>query len=648
MMDSGRDLLEVLEERLRRQGSLQPGDWRRLLALCGSARASTREGALRLLFHPPVADECRHQRECLHFLWRFPDKGRVPPAAMEHLLEWLAFLGSDRGPEMVRLTAGRGLSFRSPVDVKKITERSYPLGPFLGTLTALFSARRPLAGKPEARRSLRLLVRRLVRDGPSRGWKEPTLRDLSAVFFDRYGMKIHRFRKSRWRTVMRPVFLPPADLRCGSRPRAFVPFTRVYWDGFGRLTLALMDALFRKQVQELEAVRKLAVGVSGAVRRVVLSCHNATLGAMGGWAFPSLVEQFPSPSAWEAFRARVDERTGCVAADEGAGEGAGEGLVKALWECWYERLVGPRLAFAVSQERIRDLVGGWEKDFSRGGEGGPEGYRSGGRSPAEPDDPRFAWGGPVAPHQAWSSYALCRWAEERRAGWAAGFRRLRALIRTGQEWLDAGRIDELVLPWIDKFFISSRRDGDIRYLSLLLEWLDGGDTVPVVLFWDDSSRKRSPSLKAALEKLEARRVQGVGVFGRGDVPREDALEAIVRSHHRYRLFALRPWTDTHHPMRLEECLRTRRRTSFVPYDSSWKDNLAFLYSGTQVAAFLSIPYEMESRSPWVELEGKRVPFGVYWRRRLRTEIPGSVCPGADRDLLSQSHAAWANLLDELC
>ncbi|MDY6909095.1 MAG: hypothetical protein SWC40_03990 [Thermodesulfobacteriota bacterium] len=339
MMDSGRDLLEVLEERLRRQGSLQPGDWRRLLALCGSARASTREGALRLLFHPPVADEYRHQREYLH---------------------------------------------------------------------------------------------------------------------------------------------------------------------------------------------------------------------------------------------------------------------------------------------------------------------SGGRSPAEPDDPRFAWGGPVAPHQAWSSRVLCRWAEERRAGWAAGFRRLRALIRTGQEWLDAGRIDALVLPWIDKFFISSRRDGDIRYLSLLLEWLDGGDTVPVVLFWDDCSRKRSPSLKAALEKLEARRVKGVGVFGRGDVTREDALEAIVRSHHRYRLFALRPWTDTHHPMRLEEYLRTRRRTSLVPYDSSWKDNLAFLYSGTQVAAFLSIPYEMESRSPWVALEGRRVPFGVYWRRRLRTEIPGSVCPGADRDLLSQSYAAWANLLDEPC
>ena len=56
---------------------------------------------------------------------------------------------------------------------------------------------------------------------------------------------------------------------------------------------------------------------------------------------------------------------------------------------------------------------------------------------------------------------------------------------------------------------------------------------------------------------------------------------------------------------------------FLNYDSSWKDNLAFIYAGTQVFPLLPVQAEMESVSPWVSARGERFAFGAWFRRMLR-------------------------------
>jgi hypothetical protein len=117
---------------------------------------------------------------------------------------------------------------------------------------------------------------------------------------------------------------------------------------------------------------------------------------------------------------------------------------------------------------------------------------------------------------------------------------------------------------------------------------------------------------------------------------------ILEEHERTRVFVLRPLNDSHCPVSLERILDMQGLSFFRTYDSSWKDNLSFLYSGTRVSALLSIQGEMEDFSPWLASDGTRIPFGAYFRGRLRQAI--GVRERHQNDSLSGRYAQWANLL----
>ena len=245
---------------------------------------------------------------------------------------------------------------------------------------------------------------------------------------------------------------------------------------------------------------------------------------------------------------------------------------------------------------------------------------------------------------------LIAWQQGKYAHWQQGFRRLPALIREGQKLLDSGRLKYFVLPWIDKFFISSKRDQDLEYLPRIVDWLEQNNAEPLVLLWEDTARRQGPSLQLALERLSenSSRYAGIGVFGVGTdtAPRRQAEDFICDRQAVIRLFALRPYADTVNTRSLEQLLGELDYRFLQPenYDSSWKDNLCFLYTGTQVFPLLSIQTEAECFAGWVATESGRYPFGYTLRQRLRQMALGGQEHRSCSDPLSLSYASWANLL----
>jgi hypothetical protein len=200
-----------------------------------------------------------------------------------------------------------------------------------------------------------------------------------------------------------------------------------------------------------------------------------------------------------------------------------------------------------------------------------------------------------------------------------------------------------VLPWIDKFFISSRRRADKGYLAALFGLVDRFIERALVLFWEDTAHARRPSFALALEELAAEGLpfRGIGVFDPHGSDRQDALETIGGEYPAKKLFALRPADDNHYAGIGKRILDGTDVRFLSSYDSSWKDNLVFIYAGTQVFPLLSVQTEMEDVAPWVSSGRERYPFGSWFRRRLRREALGATDPA---DPLSLAYSTWANLL----
>ena len=217
------------------------------------------------------------------------------------------------------------------------------------------------------------------------------------------------------------------------------------------------------------------------------------------------------------------------------------------------------------------------------------------------------------------------------------------MLEEGQPLLDKGLLPHLVIPWIDKFFISSRRKDDWEYLNTLVGWFEEQRLRPLILFWEDTPHRQGPSLKLVLRQLckQGRPFRGIGVFDWQGSSRNEALEIIRHGHLETVLFALRPFSDSHNPHSFQQLLEDRPLSFFRGYDSSWKDGLCFLYAGTQVFPLLSVPTDRENLPAWIVAAGMKVPFGAYWRRRLRRAVLGKRSEATAP--LSVSYAMWANL-----
>jgi hypothetical protein len=441
------------------------------------------------------------------------------------------------------------------------------------------------------------------------------------------------------------------------------PLRRLYWEGAGSRKIAFWEKLISTQAGELAEVRRLAGEVGRRTGRVVLSWHNASLGAAGGWGFEETAAQFKSPALYGRFVQAVREESAqirksfdfCAAMD--------------LFDLRSDRIFAPKMVRAVEHWKVcADFAGLARKSplpiFRKGGDigwmlgcGESETRRCGeaetpGRLfPGPGIREETEWPGALSPHQLLSPEQVRTWIDKAREGWTEGLILLFALANQGQRMLDSGKIDSLVLPWIDKFFISSRRLADGMYLERLLRFVSSNIRQPLVLFWDDTARREAPSLGLALEDLAGRGLcaRGIGIFGPG-VPaggtygaeRANALEIIFDEYPQKAFFALRPLNENHCPDAFRRVFKDLDMRFFLNYDSSWKDNLAFIYAGTQVFPLLSEQMEMECVSPWVCAGRKRFSFGAWLRRMLRRislgELDGTSCP------VWVEYGSWANLL----
>ncbi|MHC1742907.1 MAG: hypothetical protein AB9873_07720 [Syntrophobacteraceae bacterium] len=678
--------LSRLRQQVLQEGLMSASDTRALMQLCDHPVESVREAALLLLLHPPVENEVAHfVGLVVENRSRFPLlPKKVQLALFELACDLVAIL---RGlPDATDL--------RAAVD-RMVHRCSRPAahlllaGRFLLIEIGARSAQNLLAassGKqvPSLRRKIRTLLARCRR--PQAAWAAPTTADLSPLWSNPRTGRKQRLTRGRWLRVCRAVTAPldkkwsghahsglgssnglpetisetSSERRSESRnalasrispfagmiqnesegarnTRYGTPFS--YWGGYGPTALRYLERLLDMQAREVAAQRQLAHRISARTGRVVLSLHNATLAAMGGWGVEPLLETFPDLRQRQAFVASVLEQEANIVEHE---RRWAPGL-DALGRLRRDRLIQPRVMQTMRELKLRSRVDpSFHDEYVRAfdlAEG------------LSPDDAmffmsetgRYTLPGAVAPHQRTDPDACILWASDQLRLWKPGFIRLAALLRQGQAMLNGREITSFTVPWIDKFFISSRRDKDLAYLPAVIEWLSERGIHPLVLFWEDTAHASEPSFFLALERMKAdgARFRGIGVFAADGSKRPEAERIILAEHASTTLFALRPWVDSHLPRSFHQLLRELDPRIFSSYDSAWKDNLAFLYFGTQVSMLLSHQTEMESYPPWVIVEGGKLPFGACVRQALRRKLLGE---GAWRpDPFWSSYMTWANL-----
>jgi len=401
-----------------------------------------------------------------------------------------------------------------------------------------------------------------------------------------------------------------------------------------------MERLLDMQAKELSAVRTLAHDVSRTTRRVVMSWHNAGLAAAGGWAFEDLATVLPSPGLWDELRRSAKTRAEKLGASDPGQEDGADRLLRLRWE----RLAVPAVRHAVQEVcTLKGLDPAWDHACGRMQTMVTDSMPEIGLS----EDLRGegqAWRGPANPGQRRSLEEVLSWCEEERDSWIAGLRLMVALWLEAEKLLRRGDLESFVLPWIDKFFISSKRLVDRSYLPALVQWIREQGGPPLILFWEDTIHPRRPSFKLALDAMRAEGLpfRGVGVFDGEGSARWAALDTILQTHRHVHLYALRPWDDTHHPGSFHRMLEARDFEFFTTYDSSWKDNLSFLYVGTQVFPLLSEPGFGEYLPAWVGAWGAKHPFGRFFRWSVRCRsLREAACDSGDA--FSARYARWANL-----
>jgi hypothetical protein len=399
------------------------------------------------------------------------------------------------------------------------------------------------------------------------------------------------------------------------------------WGQRSKVEIAFLEKLISYQAKELSEVFRLALEVSRRTKRVVITLHNASLGASSGWGAPSLAHQISAKSAVQ-FSQRVQslrrdfieklsdkERASPLPPGHSLKEQA-----ENLFRLWGKRLVRPQILQKLWTLRVSLLLNGlpldqWEQLTGRAKEilqPGDHQRLSEGKGLAITFVPPTA-----ARHQLDQTLS---WYRKIKDNHSEKLSLLWALIRAGQEWLNSSRLEFLVLPIADKFFISSKRDQDLGYLPSLVKLMHRFDHTPLFLFIDDTSRTSQPSLQLAIDRWrESYPFLGLGVFASKRDSSPSYLETILDNSSRITLFALRPLTRVHNPIAFDLLLARRPPEFLSPkqYDSSWKDNLPFLYQGTQVAPFSGEVEQPERFSPFLATSAGPMFFGTYYRFRLR-------------------------------
>jgi hypothetical protein len=614
-------------------------DARTLQQFCRHPIESIREAALLLLLHPPVEDEPTYY---VNLFVNPPGRPpllarKAPPAVYELAFDLVAALRGLPSSPALQTSLDR-LSRRCPKSTlrylvhKRFPLRETGLGQFPRILAAL-SGKGTTAPRPK----IRLFLQHLRDKRPD--WAEPTTGDIVPFCRNPRTGRKQCLTRGRWLRVCRALTTLVDERRPSPvRPRV-ASFKQFYWGGYGQTSLRYLERLFHLQAQEMTAQKNLCYAISAKTHRVVLSLHNGSLAAIGGWGFEPLREVFPDDAGRRTFIRGATREAGRLERED---PDASRNLLE-IWELWRDRLIRPALVGALREKGQRSRLDPHRRSPDEGDELKVKRFLPDVHALTALDGSRHTLMGAVAPHQRADLAEILHWASERLGLWEPGWIQLAAMLIHARDLLDRGEIPAFALPWIDKFFISSRRDKDIAYLPALIRWLHARGARPIVLFWEDTAHARQPSFQLAMEQMTnaGARFRGIGIFGKDGSRRSDAEAIILSEQSRTDLFALRPSADAHVPRSFHQLLASLDPCLFSTYDSSWKDNLSFLYFGTQVSRLLSAQTEMESFPPWVIVDGRKEPFGAFFRRALRRLALGE--EGAVTDSFWSRYMAWANL-----
>jgi len=613
--------------------------------------APARKEALDPFLYPDGVELNRYYLSMASCLNEFRIRTRdIPEPLLKIFCELLASAGRIfRGPDahgfFIRLL------FKIPPNLLAwLFEKRFPLRPFIDNI----DAKRIFPGMAQPSQVLRKRWRTLRKRLISGLGAACSLQDygLETTLWDLRFLKATKRPErveSAWRIHGKAIASKVAIAR---RDVPAQTMRHLYWGGERSRKIAFWEKLIQNQVGELFEIRRLSREVSSRTGRVVLSWHNASLGAAGGWAFEDLAAQFASPALYSLFVHAVLKEVAEIRKSFDISSAMG------LCAMRLKRLFAPKMASAVEHSLISALFTSCRRPIpAEDGFYDPAGIKEA-ESPLWKESTnriangnKYEWPGALSPHQRISTEQVLAWIEKSHNTWADGLILLFALANQGQRMLDSGKIPSLVLPWIDKFFISSQRRADVTYLERLFRLTSANIGKPLILLWDDTSHSKVPSLGLALEDLAGRGLpfRAIGIFDTGvslgglhGAERADATRIILNDHPQKALFALRPLNENHCPEAFRWIFKDLDMKFFLNYDSSWKDNLDFIYTGTQVFPLLSVQTEMESISPWIFNGRERFAFGTWFRRRLRHISLGKL--EGISDPLCLEYCSWANLL----
>ena len=420
--------------------------------------------------------------------------------------------------------------------------------------------------------------------------------------------------------------------------------------------IVFLEKLISYQAKELSSVFRLAMETSKRTRKVVLTLHNASLGTASGWGAPPFTWQVPAETGARFSQEVQYLRRNLLKKLSGGGRSSPSIPNRTLKEqadnlfyLWSKRLVRPQILQDLWSLRVSLLLNGFPLDEW-------EQFLSQGEELLDFDDHHrlthetgfaITFDPPAIARQQMHQTLL--WYQRKKKNHLRQLSLLWALIKTGQDWLNSGRLEYLVLPIIDKFFISSKRDQDLDYLPLFVKLMCASKYTPLFLLIDDTSRASHPSLQLAIDHWrEHFGFLGLGVFASEKVPASSVLETILAHSAKFDLFALRPLTEVHNPISFDALL-ARRPTDFLSpekYDSSWKDNLPFLYHGTQAAAFSGRVEQSERFSPALITSAGPMAFGTYYRCKLRRIALGQLGFSAKKSRVNDTQSPLEILWSE--
>lgn len=576
-----------------------------------------------LIFTPPVEDELDHFRRLLRWLPFWLPPGWHKYSSLSRLVAELASCSDNL----------QGCPPIATILQAALKQRFRPRRQDAAHLTALWQPK-------SRRRLLSLLARRLPNSmtlGLKRRLLEPTHLSIGLIYEILAGAnRLTPIGACRyWRKMVQlakvarsPVLGSSTCLIKKSSLESTGGDVRILsWPQRRPEEIAYLERLIGYQTKELVEVYNLAKELSRRTRRVVLTLHNASLGAATGWGVPSFVQQI-SDDISAAFGERVNRLRRDFAAQLGypgqshlaCSSHSLKGQVDRLFLLWGKRLIRPRLLKDLWALRVSLLLNDYPTEEWQQ-------FCGQAKELLDADDYRCLTRGkglaitleePAVSRQHLKQ--TLSWYSDKRRARALFLSLLWGLIGAGEECLQTRGLPHLVLPMIDKFFISSQRGQDLEYLPLFFELAGTHGRAPLFLLIDDTSRAEKPSLQLAMERWRRQHpFLGLGVFSRDNNYIESSLETILACSSQTSLFALRPMTQVNNPLPLADLLLRRPDNFLTPeqYDSSWKDNLPFLYHGTQVAPLAGRMILMDQFPPVLITSAGPVAFGAYYRCKLR-------------------------------